>query len=149
MKRPKIDLAAIDAKKPKRGRPKSHFVKRRDYWCFVHKMFCDEARMNGKCREELPVHTMPYPFKDFNCQRYLILPDSDVLASEPAISRVLCKALKMVAQHTKSLVDCQLSIKEISKESDGKYKIVFGVSFLLKAGERKSRRLVVTVPAKL
>lgn len=101
--------------------------------------------MNGKCREELPMHKMPYPFKDFDCQRYLILPDTNLSSDE--LSAVLNKALKIANEHTKSLVHCHLIVKMIERTED-KYKITFGVSFVTKDDEKQSRRLIVTVQYK-
>ena len=101
--------------------------------------------MNGKCREELPMHKMPYPFKDFDCQRYLILPETNLPPNE--LSEVLNKALKIASEHTKTLVHCHLTVKAIEKNED-KYKITFGVSFVTKEDEKQSRRLIVTVQYK-
>jgi len=98
--------------------------------------FCDIARESGKCREEAPKHTMPIPFDDFNCGKFLLIPTScfSSLTSEQ-IDQILQLSVEKAIEATIGLVDCEIKVKS-AKKLDNKDDIEIQIEFeILIAGK--------------
>ena len=109
-------LEINNLKKPTRGRPKNKFVSHRYYWCMPFLTFCDIARESGLCREEAPRHTMPIPFEDFNCSKFLLLPTGCFTSISPEeMNKILQLSVEKVVEATIGLVDCEIKVASVKK----------------------------------
>ena len=115
--------------KPKRGRPRNKFIAYKTYWCISYNMFCDAARKNSKCCEESPEHAMPFPFSDFDCQRYVNVPAA-VLAKYPEtlLSCILNDAFLSLMRKLGAGANVRFVVKDVVELDNNRHCVSFTVS---------------------
>lgn len=116
------------SRKPPKGRPKSKFVSHRYHWCIPYLMFCDHARNCGKCREEAPKHTMPFPFEDFNCGKYIVIPAQDYNALQAdLIEQIMQLAIIKAMEATIGFVDCEIKLTSLKIIKPQIFEAIFNI----------------------
>jgi hypothetical protein len=127
----------IVVEKPKRGRPRNKFIAYKTYWCLSYGGFCDAARKNGKCCEESPIHTMPFPFADFDCQRYVDVPVKFLSQfAEPILIKILSDAFLGLMRKLGAGSNVKFNVQDIASMDNGKY----CVSFIVSSGHHENFR---------
>lgn len=133
-------------RKPPKGRPKNRFVRHPSHWCLPCLTFCDEARSTSKCREEAPMHTMPFPFEDFDCGKYIVVPKKNLDIPRPIIDQVLTLAINKALEAMFGLVDCEIKLVEVlSKEQSSEYIVNFAIIVLGKERLSKTKLISISV----
>lgn len=136
-------LIELPKERVKRGRPRSHFVSYKTSWCLAYRVFCDKARKNGLCPEESPRHKLPYPFFDFDCEKYIKIPLSIVQSyPEELLSSVIDKSLKKLKQKMGAVTNLKIFLQEVSIERD-----IFIVSFKIVSsfnGHKRERQIEIS-----
>jgi hypothetical protein len=116
-------------------------------WCLPYQTFCDLARRHALCSEEAPRHTMPHPFENFDCKKYVNIPNEIIKKFEKELLvSVLREAFYQTAVkffHIGAQVD--IAISSLAEISPRKYRMSFTLSYSQHNGEKVSKKVNLDV----
>lgn len=108
-------------------------------------MMCDEARNQGRCREEAPKHTMPFPFNDFDCEHYVKIPPACMLLKPAQLKQLMTLAIEGAFASLFGLVNCCLTMQSVECCSENQYRTIFIVEYQAAQGIRHNKTISLLI----
>lgn len=101
--------------------------------------------MKGKCREEAPKHTMPFPFEDFDCSRYIIVPKDCAGLKKETINSVVTLAIGKALEEMIGLIDCEIKLASIKLKDKKGVCVEFAIVTMGRNQVAKTKKITVIV----